>query len=144
MLSEIAGSAEETVQFVLINDTQGCRERGHFRMRRVAVPFEVGPFPEEAPDILSTNKLQLGNGCLYLLAGPIVGRPNKEKFDGVPGEPLAFTNLITHVQRRTMTGPKEFFDGTGMLGDFFVGKGHGFSAVRFILQLKRSFAKNSS
>ena len=114
-----------------MDNAQRCGERGHLPMRRVTVPFEVGPLPEETPYQPAANILQLGNSCLYLLSGPSVGRPNIKKLDVVPGEPLAFTNLVAHAQRRTMMGPKKFFDGSGMLGDFFVGKGHGLSAVRF-------------
>jgi len=67
------------------------------------VPFAIGPFPEDVPEILDTNILQLGDGFLGVFTGTIECRTHDEKLNGLVSESLSLTYLISQVQGRTAT-----------------------------------------
>ena len=94
LFEEAANSAEETGVGVFVDDAEGRSERFGFWLGRVAVPFAIGAFPEEEPDILAADIRHLGDGFLDVFAGTTESRAHDEKLDGLVGEALALADLV--------------------------------------------------
>jgi len=78
------------------------------------MPFEVGPFPEEVPDVAGADEPHFADGYLDLLAGTLERGANEEEFDAGAVEPLPFAHLVAQVQRGTAARPELFFEGRGV------------------------------
>jgi len=118
------GSAEEAAVGVLVDRAQRSAQRICFRAWLIAVPLEVGPFPEEVPHIAGTDEPHFGDGFLDLLAGTLKGGADEEEFDAGVVEALPFAHLVAQVQRGTAVRPELLFEGRGVFGDFGFGEGH--------------------
>ena len=105
---------------------EGCGKRFCIRARRVAVPFAIGPFPENAPDIRSADKSHLRDGLLDMLTGATEHWSHEEKLDGLPVEALTLADLVAQMQGRATARPEVFLKGDRMLGDFSFGEGHNY------------------
>src|SRR4051794_17384200 len=97
----------------------------------VAVPFGIGPFPEDAPYATAADILQLGDGLLDLFAGALEGGAHQKELNCVAREALTLTHLVTQMEGRTPPGPKGVLDHLHVVGDFDVGKGHDRKPKRF-------------
>ena len=58
------------------------------------MPFAIGAFPEEVPDILTADVSHLGDGFLDVFAGTIESRAHDEKLDGLVVEALTLADLV--------------------------------------------------
>jgi hypothetical protein len=91
----------------------------------IAVPFGIGPFPKDVPDSLATHVPHSGDGLLNVLTGTLESGAHQEKINRLAGEALALTHLVTQVQGRTPSRPKQVFDHFYVFSDLGVSKGHG-------------------
>ena len=126
--SETAGIVplpEKAAVIVLVDDAECLGEGGHFGTGLVAVPFQVGSFPEDFPDVTASDELELGNGILAHLTRPAEGGPHIKELDRVTLEALAFPNAVPHGRIGSPAGPESVFDERHVRGDFVVGEGHG-------------------
>ncbi len=117
-------SAEETTVGVFVDHAEGGGQRGCFWAGLVAMPFEVGSFPENTPDPLGAHKSHLGDGFLDVLTGTIIRRAHEEKFDGLIREALVFADPVAQMQGRTAARPEGVFEHFHVLGDFEFSEGH--------------------
>jgi hypothetical protein len=46
---------------IFVDNAESRVEGGHFGTGLVAVPFQVGSFPEDFPDVTASDELKLGN-----------------------------------------------------------------------------------
>ena len=119
-------SSKETPIRVLMDHPEGRGKRFCIRARRVAVPFAIGPFPENAPDIRSADKSHLRDGLLDMLTGATEHWSHEEKLDGLPVEALPLADLVAQMQGRATARPEVFLKGDRMLGDFSFGEGQNY------------------
>lgn len=124
LFREMTNSPEEAGVGVCVDDAKGGGQRCGFWVGRVAVPFAIGAFPEEVPDILAADIRHLGDGLLGVLAGTIESRAHDEKLDGLVGEALTLADLVAQMQGRTAVRPQVLLQGERVLCDFAVGEGH--------------------
>lgn len=123
-LEPLLTSPEKAPVRVLMDDGEGGCERLGLWVGRVAVPFEIGSLPEDAPDVFGPHKLHFGDGRFCELAGPIIRGPHKEELDGLVIEPLPLTDFVAQMQRRAAARPEMFFERECVFGEFVFGKGH--------------------
>lgn len=65
---------------VLINDTKCLLQRLRHEAGLVSMPLAIGSFPENTPDYLSADILDLGNGFLDVFIGtPERGAHNEQR-----------------------------------------------------------------
>lgn len=69
--AEAANSPEEAGVSVFVDDAKGGSQRCSFRVGWVAVPFAIGPFPEDVPDSFAAHICHLGDGSLGVQTGAV-------------------------------------------------------------------------
>ena len=109
---------------VFVDGGECLRESFYFGTGIVAVPLQVGSLPVNHPNILRPEVANFGNRFLDPVARNLKGGTIQEQFNRLPGDSLAFAQLIAKFERWTVVRPELVFQLAEDCCGFVFGKGH--------------------